>query len=122
MSRTTTVQKKSRRVPKIIAGTAPAKSSPVPPTTALAQSSTDVEQRVESAKYAFAPPGTNVQEPTYAADLGEDIERLPEIRESVLCLLPQKPGVLHGYWVLPPHCSSQSDPSGCAWHVMPAIT
>jgi hypothetical protein len=102
MSRTTTVQKKSRRAPKVIAGRSPAKPSPVPPTTALAQSSADVEQQVESAKYAFAPPGTNVQEPAYAADLGEDVERLPEIRESLLCLLPQKPGVLHGYWVLSP--------------------
>jgi hypothetical protein len=102
VSRTTTVQKKSRRAPKIIADRAPAKPSPVPPTTALAQFSTDVEQQVESAKYAFAPPGTNLQEPAYAADLGEDIGHLPAIRESLLCLLPQKPGVLHGYWVLPP--------------------
>ena len=44
-------------------------------------------------------PGT--QEPVYAADLGEDIERLPVIRNPLLCLLPQKPGVLHGYWALP---------------------
>ena len=66
-----------------------------PPTQAA-----DAEQQVESAKYAFAPPGT--PEPVYAADLGEDIDRLPAIREPLLCLLPQKPGVLHGYWVLPP--------------------
>jgi hypothetical protein len=82
--------------------TAKAKASPSASKTPWPQTSADAEQQVESAKYAFAPPGTNVREPAYAADLREDIERLPEIREPLLCLLPQKPGVLHGYWVLPP--------------------
>jgi hypothetical protein len=100
-TRTTTVQKKPRRAPKKSVRAAPAKPLPVSATTPLTQSA-DAEQRVESAKFAFAPPGTDVREPAYAVDLGEDIERLPEIRESLLCLLPQKPGVLHGYWVLPP--------------------
>lgn len=57
------------------------------------------EERVESAKYVLAPSGP-VSAPT-ATDLGEDIDRLPALREPVLCLLPQKPGVLHAYWVLP---------------------
>lgn len=102
-ARTTTVQKKSSRAPKKSARAVAVKpktlpASPMTPPTQAA----DAEQQVESAKYAFAPPGTDVHEPTYAADLGEDIDRLPEIRESLLCLLPQKPGVLHGYWVLAP--------------------
>lgn len=57
------------------------------------------EERVEGAKYALAPsgaPGTGA-----TTDLGEDIDRLPPLREPVLCLLPQKPGILHAYWVLP---------------------
>ena len=106
VTRTTTVQKKPRQAPKKSTrgkSTLGVRAKPLPAasTTPLTLA-TDAEQQVESAKYAFAPPGTGVREPVYAADLGEDIERLPEIRESLLCLLPQKPGVLHGYWVLPP--------------------
>jgi hypothetical protein len=98
---TPTVTKAASRTLK---KSAAAKSKPSAPaaTTPRSQASADVEQQVESAKYAFAPPGTNVPEPAYTTDLREDIERLPEIRESLVCLLPQKPGVLHGYWVLPP--------------------
>jgi hypothetical protein len=98
-SRTILKQKKSRRTPGKSASATPAKPSPVPVVTPVTQSAAEAEQQVESAKYAFALPGA--QEPAYAADLGEDIERLPEIREPLLCLLPQKPGVLHGYWILP---------------------
>jgi len=98
-ARTVTKQKKPRRTPAKTAGAAPAKPSPVATVTPALQTAAEAEQQVESAKYAFALPGA--QEPTYAADLGEDIDRLPVIREPVLCLLPQKPGVLHGYWVLP---------------------
>jgi hypothetical protein len=84
---------------------AAAKAKPTPTsskTTPWPQTFANDEQQVESAKYAFAPPGTSIQEPTYTTDLREDIERMPEIRDPLLCLLPQKPGVLHGYWVLPP--------------------
>src|SRR5512135_762216 len=59
------------------------------------------EERVESAKYATVMPGT-VEPPTVSADLDEDIEQLPPAAEPTLCLLPQKPGVMHGYWVIPP--------------------
>ncbi len=97
--RTVTMQKKSRRKPGKTASTTPAKPSPVSVVTPASRTAADAEQLVESAKYAFALAGA--QEPTYPADLGEDIDRLPEIREPLLCLLPQKPGVLHGYWVLP---------------------
>ena len=60
------------------------------------------EEQVESAKYATVLPGS-VAPPAVAADLGEDIDNLPPVTETMLCLLPQKPGVLHGYWVIPPN-------------------
>lgn len=60
------------------------------------------EERAEEAKYAVAPPGRETPHAESGADLGEDIDRLPETNEPVLRLLPQKPGVLHGYWVLAP--------------------
>jgi hypothetical protein len=100
--RTTKVRNKSRRSTTDIASSVPVMASRVPRTKPLAETQSDVEQQVESAKYAFAPPGTNVQEPAYAGYLDEDIDRLPMIHEPLLCLLPQKPGVMHGYWLLPP--------------------
>jgi hypothetical protein len=72
------------------------------PAVARTTSVADAEQRVESAKYAFAPPDVTVREPVYGAGFEEDIEHLPPISAPLLCLLPQKPGVLLGYWVLPP--------------------
>jgi hypothetical protein len=60
------------------------------------------EQRVETAKFAVTPPGVAFSEPAFGPDLGEDIDRLPALSEPMLCLLPQKPGILHGYWWLPP--------------------
>jgi hypothetical protein len=59
------------------------------------------EEQVEDAKYVTVlrgrpAPGIG------ATDLGEDIDNLPPVTEATLCLLPQKPGVLHGYWVIPP--------------------
>jgi hypothetical protein len=61
------------------------------------------EERVESAKYATALPGSETPSAPVAPDLGEDIDNLPPVTEATLCLLPQKPGVLHGYWVIPPN-------------------
>jgi hypothetical protein len=58
------------------------------------------EEQVESAKYAVVPPGAPAPR-AEAADLDEDIDRLPPVDEPMLCLLPQKPGVLHGYWIVP---------------------
>ncbi|MEX2164890.1 MAG: hypothetical protein WD823_11685 [Sulfuricaulis sp.] len=59
------------------------------------------EERVESAKYATVPSGATAPSGV-AADLGEDIDHLPPIAESMLCLLPVKPGLLHGYWKIAP--------------------
>lgn len=65
------------------------------------------EERVEDAKYAVTPRGIAVSLRPSVTDLGEDIERLPVLREPALCLLPQKPGVLHAYWVLEPGAATR---------------
>lgn len=70
--------------------------APEPPAPGLASA----EQRVEEAKYALRPPGAPVA--PAVPDLDEDIERLPELTQTAVALLPQKPGILHAYWVLPP--------------------
>jgi len=57
------------------------------------------EQWVEQAKYSLRPNGRAPAESF--TDLGEDIDRLPSLTEPVVCLMSQKPGVLHAYWVLP---------------------
>lgn len=62
-----------------------------------------IEERIESAKFESAPPGAPcapVQ--PLPSSLHEDIESLPAPTEPLLCLLPQKPGVVHAYWVLQP--------------------
>lgn len=69
--------------------------------TDIQRQSTDEEQ-VESAKYATVLPGGAVPR-AEAPDLSEDIDNLPPVTEPTLCLLPQKPGVLHGYWIIPPN-------------------
>lgn len=65
------------------------------------------EERVENAKYATVLPG-GLTPSAAATDLGEDIDHLPLISEPMLCLLPQKPGVLHGYWIIPPDSALRS--------------
>jgi hypothetical protein len=64
------------------------------------------EEQIESAKYAVVPPGSAAPR-VEAMDLNEDIDNLPPVTEPTLCLLPQKPGVLHGYWVLPPDSAAR---------------
>jgi len=58
------------------------------------------EERVEQAKYALRPNGRPAMPP--AADLDENIDQLPPLTEPLVGLLPQKPGILHAYWALPP--------------------
>lgn len=65
------------------------------------------EQLVEDAKYVLRPSGSPTAPAT--ADLGEDIERLPELTQPVVALLAQKPGILHAYWVLPPGETARRD-------------
>lgn len=108
---TTTSSKTSKNARSIRPSAPPAiaaKPAP-PPATAEkgpAPSSPDVpafavnEEWVERTKYALRPNGNAHAE--VSADLDEDIDRLPVLDEPVVCLLPQKPGVLHAYWVLPP--------------------
>jgi len=66
------------------------------------------EEQVESAKYATVMPGA-VEPPALSTDLDEDIEQLPPVTEPTLCLLPQKPGVMHGYWVIPPNSAPKRE-------------
>lgn len=80
-----------------------------PPPPGTARTSGD-EERVETAKFAMAPPGVAVIEPAFGPDLGEDIDRLPAVSAPTLCLLPQKPGVLLGYWRLPSEIFTASHP------------
>ncbi|MBI3546156.1 MAG: hypothetical protein HY081_06135 [Gammaproteobacteria bacterium] len=78
-------------------------SDKVTPTVEWAYHSTHLssdEERVENAKYASVLPGS-VSPHALTADLNEDIDNLPPVTEPMLCLLPQKPGVLHGYWIIP---------------------
>ncbi len=58
-----------------------------------------MEELVEGAKYALRPNGRPAPMPP--VDLREDIDRLPALIDPVVCLLPQKPGVLYAYWRLP---------------------
>lgn len=76
--------------------------SAVPEKPAATQRLSGEEERVENAKYATVLPGS-APPSTVTVDLGEDIDNLPPVPEAMLCLLPQKPGVLHGYWVVPPN-------------------
>jgi hypothetical protein len=60
-----------------------------------------IEEHIESAKFEMAPPGAAfVPAPPGSSSLHENIESLPAPSEPLLCLLPQKPGVVHAYWVL----------------------
>jgi hypothetical protein len=80
-------------------GKTPATAAEIP---IVPESGIGEEERVEGAKYAVVPPGTTYTEPRRGPDLREDIDHLPDLREPMLCLLPQKPGVVHGYWRIPP--------------------
>jgi hypothetical protein len=77
---------------------------PEPPARLMPQPAhiSSAEERVETAKFAVAPPGVALSARALASDLREEIDRLPPPAESVLYLLPQKPGILHAYWVLAP--------------------
>ncbi|MDO8706722.1 MAG: hypothetical protein Q7J84_17470, partial [Sulfuricaulis sp.] len=70
--------------------------SPVPEKPLATHYLSNEEERVENAKYATVLPGSATPS-IVAIDLGEDIDNMPPVSEPMLCLLPQKPGVLHGY-------------------------
>jgi hypothetical protein len=62
--------------------------------------SANEEERIETAKFAVTPAGTGLSPRALANSLHENIEQLPALPVSTLCLLPQKPGVLYAYWTL----------------------
>jgi hypothetical protein len=76
-----------------------AKTSAEKPITPAANRSPITEEHIESTKFQMGPPNTAARH-AYTSSLHEDIERLPAPTESMLCLLPQKPGVVHAYWTL----------------------
>ncbi len=57
--------------------------------------------RGNTEKYAPIPPVVELPVPFVAADLDEDGD-LPPLPDALIGLLPQKPGILHGYWALEP--------------------
>lgn len=58
------------------------------------------EERIETAKFAVTPAGTALSPRALTGVLHENIDQLPALPASSLCLLPQKPGVVYVYWVL----------------------
>jgi len=83
-------------------GIAPTPAVAVAPRPSIAGDNLSAEQRVESSKYALTAPGQLAVQQSFAAELGENLDYLPDAAEAVVCLLPQKPGVLHAYWALLP--------------------
>lgn len=86
------------------ADTTVAKPALVAPTSVAYRST---EELVEGAKYALRPNGRVAPAP--GTDLNEDIDRLPPLTDPLVCLLPQKPGILHAYWTLPPGETANGD-------------
>ena len=78
----------------------PSPLAPVPEKPPATHNLSSEEERVENAKYATVLPGSATPS-IVTIDLGEDIDNMPPVSEPMLCLLPQKPGVLHGYWIVP---------------------
>lgn len=67
------------------------------------------EVQVEEAKFTLSPRGTSLP-PHLVPDLSEDIDPLPAITRAHLRLLPQKPGILYSYWILPSDMLSRRPP------------
>lgn len=93
--------KPAKSTPATLAGKPTATESPAMRASSTGNPSA-TEQRIESAKFEMGPPGAAY--PTVApavSALHENIDQLPLLGEPTLCLLPQKPGVVHAYWTLP---------------------
>lgn len=111
------VDTKQRAKPKRVAQagkkkTAAEKDAAAPPTLSAEgqrpETRTTEEQQIEDAKFALVATGLPHRE--FPPDLGEDIDNLPPLTEPLLCLLPQKPGVLHAYWFLEPGMLARKTP------------
>lgn len=77
-------------------------SEPAPQVRTRTPAASANQERIEDAKYSTTLPDLELTLPFLSVDLGEDIENLPPLPEPLLGLLPQKPGILHGYWALEP--------------------
>jgi hypothetical protein len=89
------------RAPQVAPAGEPAFAEPPAQLVPQANHVTSTEERIETAKYAQTPYGTALSERALG-DLHEDIDRLPLPAEPIVALLPQKPGILHAYWMLTP--------------------
>jgi hypothetical protein len=79
-----------------------AAAEPKPAQQMRATTAIDEEQRIEDAKFATTPPDRIASTTEFSSDLGEAIDVLPPLTDATIGLLPQKPGILHAYWVLEP--------------------
>ncbi len=77
-------------------------AEPKPVQQMRATTAIDEEQRIEDAKFATTPPDRIASTREFSVDLGEAIDVLPPLTDATIGLLPQKPGILHAYWVLEP--------------------
>lgn len=95
----------ARRTPGTENATGVTAASKEPSVTTEAVS---IEEIVETAKYVTSPVH---RAPTAlpVTDLQEDIDRLPELTGPMVCLLPQKPGILYAYWQMRPEENHGSD-------------
>lgn len=82
--------------------TVSAGTEPQPTQQMRATAAIDDEQRIEDAKFATTPPDRIASTTTFSTDLDEAIDVLPPLTGAAIGLLPQKPGILHAYWVLEP--------------------
>ena len=99
---------KPKRAAKSKPTRAPAATTPAPAgpgdfsaPSVVRPTNANAEERIEFSKYEMTPPGVMLTQ-AFASTLYEDIEQLPALGDPVLCLLPQKPGVVHAYWMLQP--------------------
>lgn len=113
-ARSSAAARKSPARPKKAAKSKPSRAAkpraPVPSPSVASAATTrtlSAEERIESAKFEMTLPGTRFAQPQLSS-LHEDIDHLPSSSEPMLCLLPQKPGVVHAYWVLQPGASTKN--------------
>lgn len=106
--RAPTKAKRRTSTPIKAAAPAPAWEEPARDLKPIDTHFANVEERVEGAKYAYRPHNS-VSAAGAPVDIGEHIDPLPPLPTPMLCLLPQKPGILHAYWVLPVELERRND-------------
>jgi hypothetical protein len=98
----TSQAREQARATSVIKPTAGTGAEPQPMQQMRTTAAVDDEQRIEDAKFATTPPDRIASTTEFSTDLGETIDVLPPLTGAAISLLPQKPGILHAYWVLEP--------------------